>query len=368
MDVSKYLRLFADRAKDIAILVLDLEGRVVWWSAGAHHVFGYPASEIVGQPCMRLFTPEDVSSGLPAQELAVAAKDGTSEDDRWMMRRDGSRFWASGAVVALRDEHDATIGYGKMLRDRTEVREQLETLRNQLEEAEAVHHRKDVFFSTLSHELRNSLAPLVNASYVVRLAARSKPDLGPPLGIIERQIDILRRLVDDLLEVSRITAGKVDIRDEPVVLRDVLEQAMVGTRSLVDRKGHHLEVFMPSRPVVVAGDRVRLEQVFVNLLNNAAKFTPPGGRIWVKATIEGDEAVVRIEDTGVGIAPEMVPRIFDLFTQAQSPQSREGLGIGLAVVKDLVTRHGGSVQVMSQGPDKGSEFTVRLPLSGVNAG
>ena len=363
VDPGTLLRLFADRARDIAILFVDPDGRIAWWSAGAEHVFGWAPSEIVGQPLARLFVPEDVAGGFAAQELAIAAKDGTSEDERWMLRSDGSRFWASGAVVALRDDAGALLGYGKMLRDRTEVREQLETLRNQLDDAHAANHRKDVFLSTLSHELRNPLAPLVNASHLVRLAAAATPTLEPPLRIIDRQIDVLRRLVDDLVEVSRGAAGKAEIRPEPIDLRDVVEQAILSTRPIVDRLCHDLQVFAPARPMVVAGDRVRLEQVFVNLLTNAARYTPPGGRIWVKSTIEGDEAVVRVEDTGVGIAPEMVPSIFDLFTQVDSAGAREGLGIGLAVVKDLVTRHGGSVQVMSHGPSKGSEFTVRLPLS-----
>jgi two-component system CheB/CheR fusion protein len=267
-------------------------------------------------------------------------------------------------VVALRDEQRQVVGYGKMLRDRTEVREQVETLRNLLVSAEAANARKDVFLSTLSHELRNPLAPLLNATHLIRLSAVT-PGLEQPLRIIERQIDVLRRLIDDLLEVARIHTGKIAMKTQPVSLHELLDEIVRSMAPAVERKRQHLELLVTTNAIVVQGDRNRLVQVFVNLVTNASKFTPDGGTIWLKAATEGDEGVVRVEDTGMGIAPEMLPRIFDLFTQVQSPESHEGLGIGLAVVKDLVTRHGGTVQVESQGPGKGSEFPVGLPLARV---
>jgi PAS domain S-box-containing protein len=360
-DVAKRLELFADQAKDIAILFLDVAGNVAYWSRGAERIFGWRSDEILGQPIALLFTPEDVANGLPALERAIAEHDGTSEDDRWMQRKDGSRFWASGAVVALRDEQRGLVGYGKMLRDRTEVREQIETLRNLLANAEAVNARKDVFLSTLSHELRNPLAPLLNATHLIRLSA-FQPELEQPMRIIERQIDVLRRLIDDLLEVARINTGKIAMKTQRVSVHELLDEIARSMTPAIERKRQRLEVLMSAHAIVVDGDRNRLVQVIVNLVANASKFTPDGGTIWLKAVTEGDEAVVRVEDTGMGITPEMLPRIFDLFTQVQSAESHEGLGIGLAVVKDLVTRHGGTVQVESQGPGKGSEFTVRLPL------
>jgi PAS domain S-box-containing protein len=360
-DVAKQLELFADQAKDIAIVFLDADGAVVYWSRGAERVFGHTAPEVLGAPLDVLFTPEDVANGVPALERAIAAHDGTSEDDRWMLRKDGSRLWASGAVVALRDEHRQVVGYGKMLRDRTEVREQIETLRNLLASAEAASARKDVFLSTLSHELRNPLAPLLNATHLIRLSVT--PGLEQPLRIIERQIDVLRRLIDDLLEVSRINTGKIGMKTQRLALVAVLDEVTHSMAPAVERKRQRLELLVPAHELVVDGDHDRLVQVFVNLVTNASKFTPDGGTIWIKAATEGDEAVVRVEDTGMGIVPEMLPRIFDLFTQVQSTASHEGLGIGLAVVKDLVTRHGGTVQVESQGLGKGSEFSVRLPLA-----
>jgi signal transduction histidine kinase len=196
---------------------------------------------------------------------------------------------------------------------------------------------------------------------MIRLSA-FQPELEQPMRIIERQIDVLRRLIDDLLEVARINTGKIALKTERLSVNELLDEIVRSMTPGIERKRQRLELMTSGHAIVVDGDRSRLMQVIVNLVTNASKFTPDGGTIWLKAVTEGDEAVVRVEDTGMGIAPEMLPRIFDLFTQVQSSESHEGLGIGLAVVKDLVTRHGGTVQVESQGPGKGSEFTVRLPL------
>jgi two-component system CheB/CheR fusion protein len=363
-DTDALLRRWPDHAKDIALMLLDRDGRVLWWSRGAERVFGHRAETIVGDSSARLFTDEDVRRALPEQERAIAGKDGTAEDDRWMVRADGSRFWAAGSLVAIRDDDGTLVAFGKLVRNQTEIRAQIETLQNRLDELEQACRRKDVFLSTLSHELRNPLAPLVSAVHLVRHAAGDRSAIEQPIRIIERQIDVFRRLVDDLLDVTRIASGKLALRTERVDIGDVLDRAVDATRPIVDRHCHTLDVFKPAIPMIVMADADRLEQVFVNLLTNAARYTPDGGHIWVKATPEGNEAVVRVEDTGIGIETAMLPRIFDLFTQAGAPemQPQEGLGIGLSVVKDLVALHGGSVQATSDGPGRGSEFAVRLPL------
>ena len=183
--------------------------------------------------------------------------------------------------------------------------------------------------------------------------------------MIERQAHLLERLVDDLLDLTRVGAGKVDLQRRPVALQDLVAAAVDDVAELTRKRGHRVDVVLAEGQVMVEVDRDRMHQVMVNLLTNAAKYTPPGGRIWVKAAREAEEAVFRVEDNGLGIPPEMLPRIFDLFTQVDSArhQSQGGLGIGLALVKNLVTLHGGSVQVRSDGPGKGAEFTVRLPLA-----
>jgi signal transduction histidine kinase len=282
-----------------------------------------------------------------------------------MSRPDGSNFWATGALMALRDDAGRVVGFGKILRNRTDLREQIETLRNRVEALETADQRKDVFLSTLAHELRNPLAPIGDAIRLIRAAGPATPEAEFPLRVIERQSESLRRLVDDLIDLARIGAGKIELRKELVRLQEILHRAVEGASPLLRKRQHHVELLLPRGPISIEGDRDRLVQVFVNLLNNAAKFTPEGGKVWVKATIEGDEGVVHIEDNGVGIPHDVLPRIFDLFTQADASRasSHGGLGIGLSVVKTLVSLHGGSVQVESDGPGAGSKFSVRLPLT-----
>jgi len=354
------------QAREHAVMLLDPEARVTWWSDGAERIFGYAPGEILGQPVSILFTPEDRAAGLDRTELATASSGTSAEDDRWQLRRDGSRFWASGVMVALPGPGGERLGYGKILRNRTDHKEQVESLRNRVRDLVSTSHRKDVFLSTLSHELRNPLAPLANALQIIRLAATPSPDLEYAIRVIERQMEQLHRLVDDLLDLSRVNAGKMQLERTPVVLNDVLRQSVDAMRASIAHRQQHLEVTIPETPMVVEGDAGRLMQVFVNLLTNAGKYTAHRGHIWLKATVDGTEAVVHVEDDGMGIAPEMLPRIFDLFTQVDTARahSQGGLGIGLALVKDLVALHGGSVQGRSEGPGHGSQFSVRLPLRG----
>lgn len=363
-DAQTLLWMFAQQSCEHAIILLDREGRIVWWSAGAQEIFGHGPADIIGELSARLFTPDDVDKGMDRLEIEVADIDNTAEDDRWMLRADGSRFWASGILLAIRDEAGGVIGYAKVLRNRTDLREQLDALRNQIRELESASHRKDVFLSTLSHELRNPLAPLSNAVKLIRFSAPGNADLEYALRVVERQVELLGRLVDDLLDLSRVGAGKIELNRQRIVLTEVVRQAVETVRPLAEQRRHTLNVALLEDPIVVEGDADRLHQVFVNVLNNAVKYTPPGGHIWVHATTEGDEAVVHVRDSGVGIPTEMLPRIFELFTQVDSARaySQGGLGIGLSLVKNLVALHGGTVQVRSDGEGKGAEFSVRLPL------
>jgi PAS domain S-box-containing protein len=361
--VERLLRLLPEQSREHAFIVLGADGRVLWWSPGAEFMFSRKSAEMIGQPTSVLFTPDDVQKGIPQQEIEIARGFGKAEDDRWQVRPDGSKFWATGMLTALRDDHGNLLGYCKIIRNRTDLKEQLDTLHNQVEALTKVDQQKNIFLATLSHELRNPLTPLVNAVQLLRMNAPVPGNMEFPVKLIERQVDFIRRLVDDLSEVTRVNLGKVRLNKCHLLLRDVLNSAIEATRSLMEERRHNLQLVLPSDPIALQGDADRLYQVFVNLITNAVKFTPDEGRIWVKATTEGDEAVVRVEDTGVGIPHEMLPRIFDLFTQVDTPISHGGLGIGLALVKDLVAMHGGSVQVRSEGMGKGSEFTVRLPLN-----
>ncbi|HEX6174412.1 MAG TPA: PAS domain-containing sensor histidine kinase [Candidatus Binatia bacterium] len=361
--IDHLLSLLAQQSKEHAFVLLDANARVLWWSPGAGYIFDRSSSEMVGQPLGILFTPEDRERGIPDQEVQLAVNFGKAEDDRWQIRRDGSRFWATGILIGLRDHNRNLVGFGKILRNRTDLREQLEALRNQVQALTAANQRKDNFLATFSHELRNPLASICTTVELISRTASGNANLQRSVKLIEEQLDFVRRMLDDLLDVTRISTGKVRLNVRPVVLQEIIEKAVEAARPRVEERYQRIQVIGPRSAIVLQGDADRLHQVFSNLLSNGVKYTPERGAICVEVTIEADEAVVRVSDTGVGIPHDMLPGIFDLFTQVETQLSHGGLGIGLALVKDFVALHGGSVQVRSEGVGKGSEFTVRLPLN-----
>jgi PAS domain S-box-containing protein len=233
------------------------------------------------------------------------------------------------------------------------------------EELRDADRRKDEFLATLAHELRNPLAPIRNGLHLLRAAPPGSAAAEQARAMMERQLRHLVRLVDDLLEVSRVSSGKIELRREPVELAAVVRSALETSAPAIEAARHRLDVSLPPEPVVLpAADFVRLSQVVANLLNNAAKYTDPGGRVALAARRDGGEALISVRDNGVGISPELLPRIFDMFAQADGTRSRAkgGLGIGLALARRLVELHGGRIEAKSDGPGQGAEFVVRLPL------
>jgi signal transduction histidine kinase len=249
-----------------------------------------------------------------------------------------------------------------LLRVRRKAMIEIARLYADLREAD---QRKDQFLVTLAHELRNPLAPIRNALEIMRLASTSGPAAEQARAMMERQVTQLVRLVDDLLDVSRITRDKLELRKESVELTAVIASSVEISRPIIEASGHQLTVTLPPEPIHLDADLIRLAQVFSNLLNNAARYTNQNGQIWLTAERHGDEVVVKVRDTGLGIPPDMLPKVFEMFTQVSpsAGRSQGGLGVGLALVKRLVEMHGGSVRAHSDGPGKGSEFTVRLPVS-----
>ena len=225
--------------------------------------------------------------------------------------------------------------------------------------------KKDEFLATLAHELRNPLAPIRNAAQILTAKGPPVPELQWARGVIDRQLQLMARLLEDLLDVSRISRNKLELRPERVELAAVVEAAVETSRPVVDAGRHALSVALPPEPIRLEADPVRLAQVFANLLNNAAKYTEEGGRIWLTAERQGSDVVVSVRDSGIGIATEMLPRVFEIFSQAKPAlvRSQGGLGIGLSLVKGLVELHGGRIEAKSGGPGRGSEFVVRLPVA-----
>ncbi len=364
-------RLFIDCVQDYAIFLLDPDGKVISWNEGAARILGYAADEAVGQNFALFFTEDDVNRGRPARALEEALAKGQSRDDRWLVRKDGSRFWGSGVTTALRDESGRLRGFAKILRDLTDRKGLEEALQQRAEHLVEAGRRKDEFLALLSHELRNPLSPLRNALEIMRLCELNDPALVEAREVMERQVRHLTRLVDDLLDVFRIAHRKLLLRKDRLDLAQLVRLAAIDHRNALESAGLTLSLELPERPVWVAGDSTRLSQVVGNLLHNAAKFTDPGGRVTVRVT--ADEAArrvaVQVIDTGIGIPLEVLPRLFDTFSQADGSRhrSRGGLGLGLALVKGFVELQGGEVRAASAGPGQGSEFTVWLPLSAATA-
>ena len=257
---------------------------------------------------------------------------------------------------------EADLALAKDLAHRAAVAIENTQLYQALREAD---RRKDEFLATLAHELRNPLAPIRNALQILKMPRVDAETVERSRDMMERQVHHLVRLVDDLLDVSRVMRGKIELRKERVELATVVARAVETVQPLVDAQGHQLSVRIPSESLLLDADPVRLAQVVGNLLTNAAKYTEPNGRIWLTAEREGDVAVLRVRDNGIGIAPQMLPRIFELFVQVDhaSTKAQGGLGIGLTLVKNLVEMHNGTVEARSEGLGKGSEFVVRLPIS-----
>ncbi|HLX21934.1 MAG TPA: PAS domain-containing sensor histidine kinase [Usitatibacter sp.] len=349
-------RALIDGVQDCAIFMLDAEGRVVTWNAGAERMLGHRAEEIMGQSFGAFFLPEDIAAGRPAADLRTATLNRRAYDRGWRVRKDGTRLWVDAVVTALKDPTGPLRGFATVIRDLSGLK--------RMEELEQQGRHLTEFLAMLSHELRNPLAPIRNALGIMAMAGETNSQVNWCRDVIDRQVVHLTRLVDDLLDVSRITRGKLRLQMRPMDLCDALASAVEATRPLFTARRQRLHESLHECPLTVNGDITRLTQVVVNLLNNAAKYTPENGEAWLDVATEAEDAVIRVKDDGAGIPPDMLEGVFDLFAQGERTIDRAegGLGIGLTLVRRIVTLHGGSVVARSEGPGHGSEFEVRLPL------
>ena len=358
------LELALPTVRDYAVVLLEPDGTIAAWLCGAEDIFGYTADEMVGKHFSVLFQRPDLDKSLDRYELEVATRDSYSQDDRWHVRKDGNRIWCSGTVTALRDA-SGVRGFIKLMRDRTDVRISAEHHVNQLEAADDALERTHRFLQTLGHELRNPLAPIRNAAYIAAKATE-EPRVRKAAEIIGNQVAVLERIANDLMDVARLEHRKLQIKLSEFDVRGLLEEEAAGQRLPATAKDVRLETVLPQQPLPLVADPNRLHQAVSNLLVNAIKYTPAGGTIWLKATQEADDIVIRVQDTGIGIAADVLPRIFELFTQESRAKDLVpgGLGVGLAIVAQIAELHGGTAQARSPGSGKGSEFTLRLPRQG----
>ncbi|MEZ4314494.1 MAG: PAS domain-containing sensor histidine kinase [Polyangiaceae bacterium] len=347
------LRLFIEHAP-AALAMFDREMRYLHASHRWLRDYGLVGRDLRGLSHYEVF-PEIPERWREVHRRGLEGEVLRAEVDRFV-RADGEVLWLRWEVRPYRDAGGAVAGIVIFTEDITELCAAQEALRE-------ADRRKDAFLATLSHELRNPLFPVAAGLQTLKRAPPGSPSAERAREIIERQVSHLVRLIDDLLDVSRIARGKLALRRERIELSAVVEHALEASRPLLARAGHLLTVHLPRGPVWLDGDLVRLAQVVCNLLNNASKYTPDGGHIELSAQVAGGEAALSVSDDGMGIPAEMLPRVFDMFAQVNRTlhRSQGGLGIGLALTRQLVEMHGGRVTAESAGPDRGSRFTVWLP-------
>lgn len=353
------------RASLDAIVTIDGAGAVIEFNPAAESLFGYSESEAVGKNLGDLIVPKHLQYEFRAAlARRLSSREGLllKRVEMPAQRRDGSEVIVELTITAL-DGSDPPL-FTWFLRDITQEKAAQARIARLLSDLREADRNKTDFLATLSHELRGPLAPLRSAVELIAHAGATTDAREKARNIITRQVHVMERLVSDLLDISRISSNKLDLRDEHVEVTSVLHSAVETSLPLIRSKRQQLETSVRHESITVAGDSVRLAQVFANLLTNASKYTGDDGKIWLTVERQGNDAVVTVKDTGIGIAPEMLPRVFEKFWQADmsADQSRGGLGIGLTLVKRLVEMHRGTVEVRSDGRGRGTEVIVRLPL------
>ncbi|MEA3213550.1 MAG: two-component system, chemotaxis family, CheB/CheR fusion protein [Chthoniobacter sp.] len=372
------MRLIVDNAREYAIFSMDLDRRITSWNAGAKRILGYTQEEAIGQPGDIIFTGEDRAAGAPEREAGTALREGRASDERWHLRKDGSRFWGSGVMTSMHDAHGAAVGLVKIFRDHTEKLQAKEALEKSLQEteraraeAEAAGKAKDHFLAVLSHELRTPLTPVLMSVDTLMLRTDLPAQVVEGLDTIQRNVTLEAQFIDELLDLTRISRGKFELSLEPINLHEAIRLAAEVTAPDVKEKSQRLVCELEAATDHLTGDFKRLQQVFWNLLKNASKFTPERGRITVRSRNEPAAAgappriVVEVSDTGIGFESDSAERIFDAFTQANETITQEfgGLGLGLAISKATVDAHQGTISAQSAGANQGATFTVCLPLA-----
>ena len=384
---EELFRLLVESVLDYAIFMLDVTGHIATWNRGAQRMKQYKPEEILGKHFSIFYPPEDVRDRKPERELATASADGSVEDEGWRIRKDGSRFWANVVITAVRDEKGTLRGFAKVTRDITARKEADETRRSLLQQREArlraeeeLHHAemsylaaqeanraKDEFLMTLSHELRTPMTAILGWSRMLPMIKPGDPLFGEAVRAIGRSADLQAKLIDDVLDVSRIVSGKLRLSLATEDVAPVLHSAVDAVRPSAEARSINITTSLSPDLGTAAFDATRLQQIVWNLLSNAVKFTPKNGTVELSAKRTASHLQISVRDSGEGIDPQFLPHVFEAFRQAESPSTRVhgGLGLGLSIVRHLAEAHGGSVTAESEGRGKGACFTVTLPIRAV---
>ncbi|HEV8434648.1 MAG TPA: ATP-binding protein, partial [Thermoanaerobaculia bacterium] len=373
--------------QDYAIFMLDPNGYIASWNAGAHRIKGYTAEEIIGKHFSIFYPEEDIRSGKPPRELEIAREYGVYEEEGWRLRKDGTRFWANVVITAVHDEAGHLRGFAKVTRDITERKQAEETQRALLQQREArltaeeerrraeasfrvaqeANRAKDEFLMTLSHELRTPMTAILGWARLLPTMTPGDAMFREAVASIARGAQLQARLIDDVLDVSRIVSGKMRLTRERMNVESVINGSIDAVRPTAAARQVRIETnFSPQLGFMVA-DPTRLQQVVWNLLTNAVKFTPKHGVVQVSARRTSSHVEITVADNGEGIDPQFLPHVFEPFRQAENPQTRVhgGLGLGLSIVRYIVEAHGGTIAAESPGRGKGATFTVTLPVAAV---
>ena len=372
-------RLLVEGVHDYAIFMLDPNGYVMTWNNGAERIKGYRSDEIIGKHFSTFYPQEALDDGWPEHELQVATETGKFIDEGWRVRKDGSTFWANVTITALHDEGGRLRGFAKLTRDLSERKraqaleadgvqrqEMLEAERSARMAAQRAARIKDEFLATLSHELRTPLNAILGWTQILKKQANPKPeDFHRAMEVIERNTRAQAQLIEDLLDLSRVMAGRIRLDVQQIAVVDIARGVVESAEPTAQSKGVRLESVLDPGVGQVSGDPARLQQIFWNLLTNAIKFTPKGGKVQVLLQRVNSYVEFSVSDNGIGIAPRFLPHVFDRFSQKDSSTTRSygGLGLGLAITKQLVELHGGTVQAKSPGEGQGSSFIVKLPVA-----
>lgn len=371
-DSEERFRLLVDGAQDLAMIMLDSAGRITAWSEGATRMLQYTDAEATGKDVSFLYTPDDQAAGLPAKELTTSQASGIAKGEHWYVRKDQTRIRSSSVQTPIYHPDGSLRGFVKVMRDETLRWEVQESLRASKDAAEDANRTKDDFLATVSHELRTPLNVIVLWAKMLQESSAIQTDehLREGVTAIRNSAEAQKELIEDLLDVARITSGQLRLQTREVELLDVVHEAIDSIAPAVEAKNLHIETDFTNDVGIVRADPDRLRQVIWNLLINAAKFTPNEGTINVHVSRHGGEVEIRVRDTGRGIPAEFLPQIFERFTQADASRSRDhgGIGLGLTISRQLVELHGGTIQAHSDGPGKGATLTIRLPLPSLRKG
>lgn len=387
---EELFRLLVDSVKDYAIFMLDAGGHIISWNAGAARIKGYTPEEIIGRHFSVFYTPEDRAIDKPTHLLRIARETGRAEEEGWRVRKDGTRFWADVLITSVYDEHGELRGYAKVTRDVTDRRiaeeaqmalvqqrearllaeEERQRAEASYRVAQEASRAKDEFLMTLSHELRTPLTAILGWSRLLPTIAPSDPLFHEALSSISRSAQLQARLVDDVLDVSRIVSGKLRLARESVDVAQVVASSIEGIRPSADAKSISISVMLSPGLGSMVADPTRLHQVMWNILSNAVKFTPKGGEIRVSARRTSSHVQIEVADSGKGIDANFLPHVFEPFRQAESASTRVygGLGLGLSIVRHIAEAHGGSVTAESGGRGLGTTVTVTLPVASMTTG